>query len=99
MSYRYTVLNGLEKVKTNTKKYVFGGLATLTVVGSSAGAAFAQGPTTGPAQGPGCFGNWRAGSVQAIDASGKNAGKDYFSQRAGDNSTFNADNRATCANL
>jgi hypothetical protein len=31
-----------------------------------------------------------------IDQAGANAGKDYFSQRKGDNSTINAENRATC---
>jgi hypothetical protein len=62
-----------------------------------AGVAYAAGgPTPGPEAGPGCFGNWRAGSVQVIDQNGGNAGKDYFSQRKGDNSTINADNRATC---
>lgn len=53
-------------------------------------------PTTGPVPGPGCFGQWRAGSVQAIDQSGQNAGADYFSQRKADNSTINAENRAEC---
>jgi hypothetical protein len=55
-------------------------------------------PTTGPEAGPGCFGQWRAGSVQAIDQAGGNAGQ-IFASRAGDNSTINADNRATCAAL
>ncbi len=63
--------------------------------------AFAMGgPTTVPVPGPGCFGNWRAGSVQAIDghAPGRdNAGTLYFSDRAGNNSTINASNRDTCA--
>jgi hypothetical protein len=46
------------------------------------------GPTTGPESGPGCFGNWRAGSVQALQAgtipgyeSYDNAGK-LLSERA-----------------
>ena len=63
-------------------------------------AAAGSGPTTGPEAGPGCFGNWRAGSVQLINESGLGpAGRNYFAQRAGDNSTINADNRATCAAL
>jgi len=62
--------------------------------------AFANGPTPGPEPGPGCFGNWRAGSVQLINETGLGpAGRNFFSQRAGDNSTINAENRATCAAL
>ncbi len=63
-------------------------------------AAAGSGPTTGPEAGPGCFGKWRAGSVQWINENGLGpAGRNYFAQRAGDNSTINADNRATCAAL
>jgi hypothetical protein len=62
--------------------------------------ALANGPTTGPEAGPGCFGRWRAGSVQALNEAGLGpVGLNYFSERAGDNSTINADNRATCAAL
>jgi hypothetical protein len=62
--------------------------------------AFADGgPTPGPVAGPGCFGLWRAGSVQVIDQGGGNAGLQYFSQRAGDNAQMNADARAQCAAL
>src|SRR5438477_578309 len=60
----------------------------------------ANGPTPGPEPGPGCFGKWRAGSVQLINETGLGpAGRNFFSQRAGDNSTINAENRATCAAL
>jgi hypothetical protein len=74
---------------------------TMSIIAAAAlaapAAAFAAGgPTPGPEAGPGCFGNWRAGSVQVIDQAGANAGKDYFSQRKGDNSTINAENKATC---
>ena len=62
--------------------------------------ALATGPTSGPVAGPGCFGRWRAGSVQDLNDAGLGpVGLNYFSQRAGDNSTINADNRATCAAL
>ena len=82
------------------KKILIGVATTTVMLGVMVAPAFASGgPTTGPVAGPGCFGNWRAGSVQAIDQSGANAGKDYFSQRAGDNSTINAENRAECAAL
>jgi hypothetical protein len=62
------------------------------------GAAYADsGPTPGPEAGPGCFGKWRAGSVQVINESGIGpAGLNFFAERAGDNSTINAENRATC---
>ena len=65
------------------------------------GVAYAgSGPTTGPEAGPGCFGKWRAGSVQWINENGLGpAGLNYFAERAGDNSTINAANRATCAAL
>ena len=62
----------------------------------------AGGPTPGPVAGPGCFGLWRAGSVQVINGMApgtNNAGALYFSVRAGDNATINAENRATCAGL
>lgn len=63
-------------------------------------AALANGPTPGPEPGPGCFGKWRAGSVQFINESGAGpAGLNFFSERAGDNSTINASNRATCDEL
>jgi hypothetical protein len=63
-------------------------------------ASAGSGPTPGPEEGPGCFGKWRAGSVQAINDSGAGpAGRNFFAERAGDNSTINAGNRATCAAL
>ena len=78
-------------------------IIVLTAVISFAlgGVAYAgSGPTTGPEEGPGCFGKWRAGSVQVINESGLGpAGLNFFAERAGDNSTINADNRATCAAL
>jgi hypothetical protein len=77
------------------KKLIMSIIAAAALAAPAAALA-AGGPTPGPQPGPGCFGNWRAGSVQAIDANGGNAGADYFSQRAGDNSTINADNRNTC---
>ena len=45
----------------------------------------------------GCFGQWRASSVQDLRAEGVNAGTTYFSQRAGDNATINAANKEECA--
>jgi|GEM_PF-2871454 len=98
MKYRYSVRTGVTKIKTNTKKYFAGVAAVVTMTGAMAAPAFAA-PTPGPVAGPGCFGNWRAGSVQAINGHApgtNNAGAQYFSDRAGDNSTINADNRATC---
>jgi hypothetical protein len=53
-------------------------------------------PTPGPEPGPGCFGKWRAGSVQVLTDAGFVVGRDFFSQRAGENEEINADNRATC---
>jgi hypothetical protein len=53
-------------------------------------------PTPGPEPGPGCFGKWRAGSVQVLTDAGFVVGRDFFSVRAGDNAEINADNRATC---
>ena len=101
MKYTYNVQSGVQRVKTNTKKFVLSGLAAFTLIGGATGAAFAV-PTPGPVAGPGCFGQWRAGSVQVINGHAPgtdNAGAVYFSQRAGDNSTINAANRDTCANL
>lgn len=63
-------------------------------------AAAGSGPTAGPEAGPGCFGRWRAGSVQALNEAGLGpVGRNFFAVRAGDNSTINASNRATCAAL
>ena len=80
------------------KRLVVLALAVMSL--ASTGVAFAAGPTPGPEAGPGCFGLWRAGSVQVINESGAGpAGLNFFAERAGDNSTINADNRATCAAL
>jgi hypothetical protein len=62
-----------------------------------------------PVAGPGCFGQWRAGSVQAINdgtipyqlsdgSYAKNAGQ-VFADRGADNAAMNADARAYCATL
>lgn len=78
------------------KRFIIAGTAALVLaLPASALAA----PTSGPEAGPGCFGQWRAGSVQVLTAAGYTVGKDFFSVRAGDNSTINAANRATCAAL
>ena len=73
-------------------------IATLALTSLAFGnVALANGPTLGPEPGPGCFGKWRAGSVQFINESGAGpAGLNFFAERAGDNSTINASNRATC---
>ena len=78
------------------KKKVFGMVAALALAIPAAGAAQ---PTPVPVAGPGCFGKWRAGSVQELTAAGFVVGRDFFSQRAGNNSTINAANRAECAAL
>jgi hypothetical protein len=77
-------------------------LIAAAALAAPAAAFAAGGPTPGPEAGPGCFGNWRAGSVQEINGHAPgtdNAGQEAFSQRKGDNSTINAENRATCAAL
>jgi hypothetical protein len=83
------------------KRVLIAGSASVIMLSSYVGiAAAAGGPTTGPVAGPGCFGNWRAGSVQWLNESGYGpVGKNYFSVRAGDNSTINAENRAECEAL
>jgi hypothetical protein len=53
-----------------------------------------------PEAGPGCFGKWRAGSLQLINETGLGpAGLNYFAVRAGDNSTIDASNRVSSAAL
>jgi len=72
----------------------------LTAFALALPAAAVADPTSGPVAGPGCFGQWRAGSVQDINgvAPGtNNAGALYFSDRAGTNSTINESNQDTCA--
>jgi hypothetical protein len=72
--------------------------AIVVVTLALAGVASANGPTTGPVPGPGCFGLWRAGSVQWLNENGFGpVGLNYFSERAGDNAAINAENRAECA--
>jgi hypothetical protein len=44
-----------------------------------------------------CFGQWRASSVQQLTDDGYVVGRDFFSQRKGDNASINADNKAECA--
>lgn len=83
------------------KKLAFAGATAAIMLSSVAGAALAAGgPTEGPEAGPGCFGNWRAGSVQWLNENGFGpVGKNYFSVRKEDNATINADNKATCEAL
>ena len=99
----YDIRTGIQHKKVNMKKVIVAGVVSLTSVGAIAIPAFASGgPTSGPVAGPGCFGNWRAGSVQDINGTApgtNNAGALYFSDRAGTNSTMNAANMATCAAL
>ncbi len=75
----------------------------ITAACAIAALAFSAAPSAAPAPnpvaGPGCFGQWRAGSVIALTEAGYTVGRDFFSERAGDNSTINADNRAYCASL
>lgn len=90
----------VQNAASKTKKIIIGALSAAAVAGGLSMTAIASAaPTPGPVAGPGCFGQWRAGSVQVVNNSGQNAGKDYFSQRAGDNSTINAANRAECEAL
>ena len=78
------------------KRFIIAGTAAVALaLPASALAA----PTSGPEAGPGCFGQWRAGSIQDLTAGGFTVGKDFFSMRAGTNSTINAQDRATCAAL
>ena len=73
---------------------------TIAVASFALGGVASAEPTSGPEAGPGCFGQWRAGSVQDINESSAGpAGKNFFAVRAGENSTINASNRATCAAL
>ena len=99
MSYNYNVLKNIKI--TNAKKYVFSSLVAITIIGGSTGVALAA-PTSSAVAGPGCFGQWRAGSVQAINSTApgtNNAGALYFSQRAGANATINEANMDTCQSL
>jgi hypothetical protein len=78
-------------------RWILATTAALTILGGAGAMAFAAGgPTTAPSVGhPGCFGNWRAGSVQMIDQNGGNAGL-IFAERASSNATINMQNRQTC---
>ena len=99
MNIVYEAHTGVNILKTNTKKYIYSTLAAFTLLGGATGAAYAM-PTPGPVPGPGCFGQWRAGSVQVINqasAPTDNAGARYFSERAGSNATQNVTDKASCA--
>lgn len=72
---------------------------TIAVASFALGGVASAEPTSGPEAGPGCFGQWRAGSVQDINGSSAGPAGQIFAFRAGDNSTINASNRATCAAL
>lgn len=41
MKYRYNVKSGVTRIKTNTKKYVLGGIAAITMIGGASVPAFA----------------------------------------------------------
>lgn len=51
MKYRYTINKGLVRVKTNTKKYIIGVIASVGIAGTLAVPAFAAMPTN-----PGTYG-------------------------------------------
>jgi hypothetical protein len=73
---------------------------TIAVASFALGGVASAEPTSGPEAGPGCFGQWRAGSVQDLNEAGLGpVGLNFFADRAGENSTINASNRATCAAL
>jgi hypothetical protein len=78
-------------------KKMLGVIAAVFAALALAGVASANGPTNGPEPGPGCFGLWRAGSVQWLNENGYGpVGLNYFSERAGDNAAINAQNREEC---
>lgn len=93
MKYVYSVRYGVQRVKTNTKKYLFSSLAVLSLIGGSFGAAFAAAPTvSSTANSNSCFGQARAYYAQGGPngvLSPENNGY-YISQRKGDNSANNA---------
>jgi hypothetical protein len=73
---------------------------TIALASFALGGVASAEPTSGPEAGPGCFGQWRAGSVQDLNEAGLGpVGLNFFADRAGENSTINAANRATCAAL
>ncbi len=101
MSYKYSATKGITNIKSHTKSYFIAAIAVIASVGVLSVPTFAT-PTTDAVAGPGCFGKWRAGSVQMINghAPGQNnAGALHFSERAGTNSTINAGNKMTCEKL
>jgi hypothetical protein len=101
MKYNYNVRTGLVRVKTNTKKYFYSGLAAVTVLAFGTGATFAAQPSQ-----PGCFGKDRAAAIKTQflqDGSwnyNTSAGASDWGQiaatRAGTNGTQNSDYKTVC---
>ncbi|MEO6513046.1 MAG: hypothetical protein ABIO22_00005 [Candidatus Saccharimonadales bacterium] len=96
MSYRYNVRSGLTKIKTNTKRYFYSGLAVVTMVGAGAviPAAAAGNSTPGIDRYNANPGRQQATEVGAQCDSGAGSGAfGYFGQ--GNNLAGGADGQAT----
>jgi hypothetical protein len=90
MKYNYNVRTGLVRVKTNTKKYFYSGLAAVTVLAFGTGATFAASTPviSENAANQACFGQWRASTADGS----------AFSERKGTNAAHNVSDKAACLN-
>jgi hypothetical protein len=92
MKYNYNVRTGLVRVKTNTKKYFYSGLAAVTVLAFGTGATFAASTVSSQASSSACFGQARAyyakGGPNGVLSPNSNG--THISERKGDNPSNNA---------
>ncbi len=92
MHYIYNIKTGLERAKTNTKKFVLGGFTALTIVGGLSGAVAAAPAVSSEANSNACFGQARAyyaqGGPNGVLAPNSNG--TYISERKGTNPENNA---------
>ncbi len=100
MKYKYTIESGVTRIKTNTKKYMVGFVASLGIASALAVPAIAAKPAV-----PGCFGTDRAAVLHGMQdgtspystgAPGASEWGTIAGQRAGDNGNQNQTYKTGC---
>ena len=101
MNYRYNVQRGVERIKTNTKKYVAAGVATVAIIGSMAVPAFAASNDYCGSSANGCAAAANAGA-QCGTGAGSGAfgafGKDNNFAGGANGQQTGLNNSAVCGN-
>lgn len=102
MNYRYNVRTGVTRIKTNAKKYIFSGLAALTMIGGAAAPALAASSSYCGSSANGCAAAQAAGAQCGTGAGsgafGAFGGKDNNFKGGADGTATGQNNSAICGN-